>query len=94
MVLSRQSMHYGSWATIHNLRGYAAYGLLMIAYISLRECALSTAGGGTKNLGEIYRVYLAIPPKKTAWDFAIPPHLGWVRFRDPPPPSDLREFGA
>ncbi len=29
--------------------------------------------GGTKNLGKISPVYLAIPPKKTAWDFAIPP---------------------
>ncbi len=29
--------------------------------------------GGTKNLGKIYPVYLAIPPKKMAWDFAIPP---------------------
>ena len=32
--------------------------------LPLRECALSTAGGGTKILSKSYPVYLAIPPKK------------------------------
>ena len=69
-----------------NIESYSGYSLLHILLIflgfwhfgwlpsktALRECALSTAEGGTKNLGEINPVYLvefSDPPT----DLLVPP---------------------
>ncbi len=50
----------------------------------LREVTLTTGGGGSKKLGEIYPRNFAIPPIERTPNFAIPPILPHQNFAIPP----------